>query len=380
MIKKLSNPSDMNTTFRTKCSQYWQTLQSELLPQQAADLEGLTPKLEHIIRVLEWVRVEEFVAGDAGFGRPQLERCSMARAYCVKAVLGFERTSELLDRLKIDRKLRGICGFPLWKRLPSAATFSRAFGEFAKDGLADKAHKALVQSALSEQILGAISRDSTAIIAREKPIKVEPAPKAPKIPRKRGRPAIGEIREPVVVEPSRIQIQRTQTLEQITADLPTYCAHGTKTNAKGYKESWNGYKLHLDTANCGVIVSALTTSASMHDSQACIPLSMMSSQRVTYLYELADAAYCSEELRAHSIQGNHIPLFDHNPRGGVKREFEPWHAHLYKDRTGAERVNAELKDGRGLRQVWVQGHAKVHAHLMFGVLALCADQLMRLLE
>jgi hypothetical protein len=370
----------MDTTFRSRCSQYWQTLQSELLPMQAADLEGLTPTLEHVIRVLEWVRVEEFVDGGAGFGRPQLERCSMARAYCVKAVLGFECTSELRDRLSVDRKLRRICGFPLWRRLPSEATFSRAFAEFAKDGLADKAHKALIQSALSEQILGAISRDSTAITARERPIKVEPAPKAPKIPRKRGRPAKGEIREPLVEQPSRIQIQRTQTLEQIVADLPKYCAHGTKTNAKGYKESWNGYKLHLDTANCGVIVSALTTSASMHDSQACIPLSMMSSQRVTYLYELADAAYCSEELRAHSKQGNHIPLFDHNPRGGEKREFEPWHAHLYKDRTGAERANAELKDGRGLRQVWVRGCTKVHAHLMFGVLVLSADQLMRLLQ
>jgi Transposase DDE domain/Transposase domain (DUF772) len=379
-MKQPSNPSKINTTFRTRCSQYWQTLQSELLPMQAADFEGLTPTLERVIRVLEWVRIEEFVGGGAGFGRPQKERCSMARAYCVKAVLGFECTTELLDRLKVDRKLRRICGLSLWKMLPSEATFSRAFGEFAKDGLADKAHKALIQSALAGEILGAVSRDSTAITARERPVKIESAPKAPKIARKRGRPAKGEIREPVIEAPSRIQIQRTQTLEQIVADLPKYCAHGTKTNAKGYKESWSGYKLHLDTANCGVIVSALTTSASMHDSQACIPLSMMSSQRVTYLYELADAAYCSEELRAHSKQGNHIPLFDHNPRGGEKREFEPWHAHLYKDRTGAERANAELKDGRGLRQVWVQGHAKVHAHLMFAVLVLSADQLMRLLQ
>jgi hypothetical protein len=380
VLKPLPNPSDMDTTFRSRCSQYWQTLQSELLPLQAADLEGLTPTLERIIRVLEWVRVEEFVGSDAGFGRPQLERWSMARAYCAKAVLGFECTSELLDRLKVDRKLRRICGLRPWKSLPSAATFSRAFAQFAKDGLADKAHKDLIQSALAGQIIGAVSRDSTAITAREKPARLEVAAKAAKIPYKRGRPAKGEIRAPVIETPSRIQIQRTQTLEQIVADLPKYCAHGTKTNAKGYKESWNGYKLHLDTANCGVIVSALTTSASMHDSQACIPLSMMSGQRVVYLYELADAAYCSDELRAHSKQGNHIALFDHNPRGGEKREFEPWHAHLYKDRTGAERANAELKDGRGLRQVWVQGHAKVHAHLMFGVLALCADQLMRLLQ
>lgn len=35
---------------------------------------------------------------------------------------------------------------------------------------------------------------------------------------------------------------------------------------------WNGYKLHIDTADCGIPVSALLTSASMHDSLAAIPL------------------------------------------------------------------------------------------------------------
>jgi len=41
--------------------------------------------------------------------------------------------------------------------------------------------------------------------------------------------------------------------------LPKACDRGTKCNAQGYKISWNGYKLHLDTADCGVVVSALLT-------------------------------------------------------------------------------------------------------------------------
>jgi len=38
-----------------------------------------------------------------------------------------------------------------------------------------------------------------------------------------------------------------------------------------------------------------------------------------------------------------------------------------------------LKDEFGGRQVRVKGHANVHLHLMFGILALFADQLFHIL-
>ena len=50
----------------------------------------------------------------------------------------------------------------------------------------------------------------------------------------------------------------------------------------------------------------------------------------------------------------------------------------YRIRSGVERSNARLKDEFGARHVRVRGHAKVFCHLMFGVLALTVDQLMRL--
>jgi hypothetical protein len=50
----------------------------------------------------------------------------------------------------------------------------------------------------------------------------------------------------------------------------------------------------------------------------------------------------------------------------------------YNQRSSAERVNARLKDEFGARNPWVRGDAKVFCHLMFGVLALSIDQLMRL--
>jgi hypothetical protein len=127
-------------------------------------------------------------------------------------------------------------------------------------------------------------------------------------------------------------------------EIPTACDRGTKCNAQGYKNSWRGYKLHLDTADCGVPIAALLSSASMHDSLAAIPLSLISADRVTNLYDLMDAAYCSADLREHSQSLGHVPLIDHNPRRGEKIEFSPAEAIRYNERTAAERSNARLKD------------------------------------
>ena len=67
----------------------------------------------------------------------------------------------------------------------------------------------------------------------------------------------------------------------VIQELPVICDRGTKKNAKGYKTSWNGYKLHLDTNDTGLPISALVTSASLHDSQVAIPLIKLSSRKVT---------------------------------------------------------------------------------------------------
>lgn len=73
-----------------------------------------------------------------------------------------------------------------------------------------------------------------------------------------------------------------------------------------------------------------------------------------------------------------MPLIDHNPRGGAEEEFEPADAIRYNECTVAERTNARLKDEFSGRNVRVRGHGKVTSHLMFGILALSADQLERL--
>jgi hypothetical protein len=380
--------------------QRWFVIQHELMPEMRNEVGVLTPRLEKVIHTLEWVRIEEFVSSTwGGCGRPEHDRGMLANAFVAKAVLGLSTTAGLIERLAMDRALRRICGFPMWKKLPGESTFSRAFAEFADAGLAERTHAALVRETLGvgDRLVGHISRDGTAIEAREKPAKKMGAPKAqPAEKKKRGRPGKGEARE---VKPGKLERQQGKPLAQLLRELPRDCDRGSKCNAQGYKNSWNGYKLHLDTADCGIPVSALLSGASMHDSLAAIPLSLMTAQRVTNCYDLIkrlairlgrqttpakslvmmDAAYCSSVLREHSRSLGHVPLIDHNPRRGEKIEFTPCEAQRYKERTGAERANARLKDDFGGRHIRVRGNAKVMSHLMFGVLALTADQLLRLL-
>ena len=73
--------------------------------------------------------------------------------------------------------------------------------------------------------------------------------------------------------------------------------HGAQ-DSKGYKSTWVGYKLHLDVADGQIPISCLLTSASLHDSQAAIPLATLSAERTTNLYDLMDAAYDAEPIRS----------------------------------------------------------------------------------
>jgi IS5 family transposase len=62
------------------------------------------------------------------------------------------------------------------------------------------------------------------------------------------------------------------------------------------------------------------------------------------------------------------------------REMTPAEQARFRERTIVERVNARLKGEFGGRQIRVRGAAKVMAHLMFGVLALTADQTLKLVS
>ena len=86
-------------------------------------------------------------------------------------------------------------------------------------------------------------------------------------------------------------------------------AGGCKKKSQSRKECWRGYKLYLDVIDGDIPVSAILTSASLHDSQAAIPLAQMSAGRIVNLYDLADARYDAKEIRAMSARLGHVAIF-----------------------------------------------------------------------
>lgn len=378
-------------------SQYWSTIQGSLFPFLEEELDLLTQKQQQLITILEVVRIEQFIPDYRGYeGRPRKARTAIARSFVAKMVYNMPTTRALRERLRSDKSLRRICGWENPRQIPSEATFSRAMEDFAETQLPQRVHEALIKQTYgdTEAIVLHNSRDSTAIGAREKPAKKEKTPEVTeqelKSEKKRGRPKKGEKRPPK--EPTRIEKQQTMSLEDMLEDLPKCCDIGTKKNSKGHAEHWIGYKLHLDIADGCIPISAILTSASLNDSQAAIPLAEMTARRVVNLYDLMDAAYDAPGIIAHSKSLGHVPLIDKNPRRdkALAEELKAENKRQkllnldlaekvrYNERTTAERANARLKDEFGGRTVTVRGHVKVMCHLMFGVLTLAADQLMKL--
>ena len=296
----------------------------------------------------------------------------------------------------IKKNLRRICGWENSRQIPIESTFSRAMADFAETELPQNVHRELIKKTFkeTETIVLHNSRDSTTVEAREKPSKKDSIAlseqgDAQRV-KKRGRPKNGEKRPPK--EPTRIEKQQAMSLEEMLADLPKRCDIGTKKNSKGHAAHWIGYKLHLDISDGCIPLSAILTSASVHDSQVAIPLAEMTARRIVNLYDLMDSAYDVPGIIAHSKSLGHIPLIDKNPRRDKvlveelkaegKRQkllnLESAEKIRYKERTTAERANSRLKDEFGGCTVKVRGHAKVMCHLMFGVLVLAADQLMKL--
>jgi len=406
-----------------KIAEFWTRVQQPLIPHIETTIEEpLTEALYDLIIILELLRVEEVlrrIEQHGQVGAPPADRAPLLRAFIAKAVLKIETTKALYDRLRVDGALRRLCGWesaPLpprvtlrgttssgtevrvkrrgkrrhaKDRVPSESTFSRAFAAFADAGVLDQVHEIRAREYLGGELWEHGSHDGTAIHARERPAPKSPKPEEP--PKRRGRPKKGEERP--VPPPKRLQKQRAEPeLKKIIAELPTACDKGGKKNSKGDTEWWVGYKMHLLTVEGDIPVAALTTSASMHDSGAAIPLMRMAAQRgVTVLYDLFDAAYDAEEIREEAEALGHVPIIAANVRSATQKAEMERLAKLpfsrldveqelvdtdrrrrFKARSGVERVNSRLKEDPGVRLVRIRGHPKVHALLMCSVLVIFA--------
>ena len=391
----------MKLTLRQQLRQFGHILQTQLFPVLEEATGELDSTARRLVATLEMIPLARFVPASRGWiGRPSKDRLAMACAFVAKAVYGFSHTRQLLERLRQDEQLRRLCGWNHVRQVPHESTFSRAFAEFAEMEFPQFVHEALIASTQKDRLIGHIARDSTAIEARErfpetlpKASVAKPAP----APRKRGakkgkrgphkRYKGGKPPKAPPKAGTRMRRQRGMLLQPMLDELPRNCSLGVKTSFDGNQQYWRGYKLHLDVADGQIPISGILTAASLHDSQVAIPLATMTAQRVTNLYDLMDAAYDATEIKEHSRELGHVPIIRAVKRGrkeipfqGVQPapEFTWAEADRFKERTMVERVYARLKDEFGGRQIRVRGARKIMAHLMFGVLALTADQILKL--
>jgi len=326
---------------------------------------------------LALLQLDGFVGVQQGRGRPRHDRASIARAFLAKAIFHLPHTRALLDRLTHDAALRRLCGWERAAQVPDETVFSRAFADFAESGFAQRVHDALIRRTLSQRLVGHILRDATAIEGHEKPAPKPTAqePTAEK-PRRRHRKS-GTTKAPEQMTRIERQYLTDMSLQQMLEELPRACNVGCKPNSRGMKQSWVGYKLHMDVADGQIPISCVLTSASLNDNQVAIPLAGMTAQKVTSCSDLMDPGYDCEAIREHSRRLGHVPIIERQKHGSVKVEMARHEKVRYRERTTVERVYARLKEEFGAATVRVRGLAKVMTHLMFGILALTADQILK---
>jgi len=360
-------------------SAIWFRIQHDLFPYVAEVVGKLSLKQKQLVAILELLRIEDHIPPPPfrAPGRPLKDRAAIARAFVLKAVYNLPTTRAMIELLEASPKLRRICGWEFSSQLPSEAVFSRVFKEFTDAHLPEMVHASIIEHYERTRVVGHISRDSMAVKAREKPVRKSRAP-APETPTKTRTRAKKGAAAPH--EPTRLHRQAAgMTLTEMLADLPTACDRGCKRNSKGYIEAWTGRKFHVDWGDGGIPLSFILTSASLHDSQVAIPLATMTHQRLdTVFYELMDSAYDAAEIRSFITTLGHVPIIEWNSRGGAMQEFDPATKVRYNERTTAERGFGRLEDEFGARMIRVRGHAKMLTHLAFCIIALFADQLLKL--
>jgi len=347
---------------------HWNSIQAYLIPGIEDDLGELPEDLKKFVEICELLINDKMFNKYrwCGNGRPPHSRISLFKAYILKAMRNYPYTTTLIASIRESPSIRRLCGWESIADIPHESQFSRAFRDFAEDDIGSKALATCLAENLGRNGTLHGSHDSSEIEARETCV----------------------VRKTDTTEaerPKETRIERQQRQDESTnfAELPTACDWGCKRNSKGKIEKWKGYKLHLVVGDGDIPLCAFLSSASLHDSQAMIPMMQRASASFDYFYDLADAAYDASGIRAMAERLGHVPLIDGNPRRGEKIDdpgakfvnIIPAEALRYRNRTGVERVFGMLKDSHGGCTVRVRGNKKVFLHLMFGILVIAAQKL-----
>lgn len=383
----------MQITLPDGLAQFSNLLQTELFPLLESAVGPLSKQSKLLAAILSVEPLARFVESRRAYtGRRPSDRRALASAFFAKAVYNLPSTRHLIQRLQSDGQLRRLCGWDSAAQVPTEATFSRAFAEFAAAGLPAKIHEALIRHSQQDRVINYIARDSTAIEARQrlpgdndKTKRPESPAKAPKAARKRGARKGRHKRAKARERGPRLQRQQHMTLEEMIADLPQECSLGVKTSSKGHQQYWRGFKLHWDVADADggrIPISCLLTGASVHDSQVAIPLMQMSAARVQWKCDLMDSAYDAKAIREQAQKLAHEaiikPVQRKHKSPDAPDKLTEEQKQRFQKRTIVEQLNGRLKDEFGGRLIYFRGASKIMAHLMFGVVALTVDQLLRL--
>jgi transposase len=368
-------------------------LENSLFPalKEELRLDELSNKEQKLIKILDFAQIEKNVIVVSLTNTPK-DREEIARAFIAKSVYNLQTTRDLIDRLRIDRTLRVLCGWRYTNDIPSESKFSRVFKELSDLNIAQKTHEQFVKEYLSQKTFFYNATDATKIPLREKAVKKE---KVKKVKRKAGRPKKGEARE--AIKPKILEQQKEmQTVEEMLCLVSTECGVGVKQNSKGNKEVWIGGKLHISAVDGDIPIIAFYSGANVHDSSVSLPLIQETSKRVNYLYDLQDAGYDADIIREFSTALGHRPIIDINPKNSKElkvkievqkdeqKKFEMLSlvqssdTHHYNQRSMVERVNKYLKEDFGCNTIYYQGATKVASVLAFGILSVCIHQSLKL--
>jgi len=325
----------------------------------------MAPTHHGTVKTLETARLKTVRPHWSGLpGQPSAERAALARALVAKAVLNLPNTAALIEKTFVDQLV----------------------GRTPRDSRAIET---------SQKVIKAEKQDATGpytacrhgrTLAHRHRMSLRRLCSARKFPPQQ--------REERPKEPTRRERQPKMRLGEMRDDLPKHCAIGTKRNVKGQKDSWIGYKLHLDVADGGVPFTAILTSASLHVDQVAIPLATATAAVVKNPYDLmvADSDATTPRLTVNSwgTSQSSRPILAPDPRGRggmeeAKQEQKRQRCvgHLmaeyicFNELGMIDRVNGRLKEGGGGRPVRVRSNEKLLCDRMFGLLALKVDQLLR---
>ena len=349
-----------------KIHRLWRELEQGMFPFMMNEVGELTEKNRLFVAVCEAVvEPESFAyAKWKGVGRPPSDRMAIFKAFLYKSVHDVPTTKELVERLRLEPQGRRLCGWTWPEDVPCEAKFSEANGEFAVRGFSDGWFDGFVRA-----FVGGDGRKSVCYDSAPMPVRAKAA----------NRKRVLEELDPDQPEPgNRLGWQLWQDADTALAELPQDCDWGTKRDAHGKPRHWKGGKVHAAVTDDGIPVAIAYTSASLHDSQAFIPLMRKATDRVPHVHDLADAAYDSWTVVASSVMEGNEPVIDCNRRrAGDAPKMTAAEREDYKARGNDERFFAHLIDAHGGRHVRVREPRKVWQHLMYGVLVIAVEQALR---